>query len=158
MRTEKEIMERYKKAEDLTGTQKGDLICCLPFKKAKKYLPKEFIKLFKKGERTWDDKMTDDVIKKQIKEYLPFAWEKANNCRGLSAQKTFAHFKTWLWLLGYDLDKNMIEYTYYGKPHLREISEHFGIKWQKLDNGIWKNNEEDPGLKPDGVGRINLFN
>ena len=38
-----------------------------------------------------------NVISK-IKEYLPFTWEKANNCRGLSAMRSMQHFRNWFYM------------------------------------------------------------
>jgi hypothetical protein len=80
---------------------------------------------------------------------MPFAWEKANDCRGLSANRSIEHMTAWLWMLGDDLaDKMDGLYEYYGKPCLRAICEKYGCKWQQWDDGVWRNSEDDDGIAP----------
>lgn len=129
MRNQTEIMERFEKAADLFGTQKGDLIDYMSFENAKPHLKEEYVAKVEAGEEKWEAK-TDP--KKEILEYLDFAYEKAEGERGLSAGRSMLHFKTWIWLDDekfYNEIIDMIEdYTDYGIPTLDRISEHYSFK------------------------------
>jgi len=43
--------------------------------------------------------LTREAIIAKIVDYMPFAWEKANDERGLSAIRSIEHMKAWTWLL-----------------------------------------------------------
>lgn len=128
---------------DLFGFETGDLIEFLPFDKAKKFLKEETT------EEKWNElkcprPLTRDTIVSLIVDYMPFAWDKANHCRGLSAGRSLSHMRAWLWLIGADAAAETIsDYTHYGKPQLRSICEALGVDWEKLDDGKWRNNEGD---------------
>lgn len=143
MRTDQEIIDRlaflkigYK---DFFGFQTADLVCYLSFDAAKTHLkdgvaPESFKAISKRNDR--------DAIISEIRDYMPFAWEKANDCRGLSAGRSIDHFKAYLWLLGEDAVVEQIgSYSEYGKPQLRAICEKYGIDWRSLDDGRWRNIE-----------------
>lgn len=140
-RTQKEILARIKEIEpkDFFGFQSNDLLGFLTFENVKPWL--------KEGatEDKWEQE-TDPV--ERIKDYMPFAWDKANNCRGLSAGRSIEHMKAWVWLDGNtDLFKQLEEdYEYYGKPHLVKVCEAYGIDWKPLDNDVWVNNEYENGI------------
>lgn len=87
----------------------------------------------------------------RIKDYMPFAWDKANNCRGISANRSIEHMIAWLWLDGKDwLEKDYDEnYCYYGKPQLVRICEEYGIDWRGFDNGRWRNDEDGESITAD---------
>ena len=127
MRTQEEIMSRFEKADDLFGTQKGDLIDYMTFENAKPHLQEEYLAKVESGEEKWDIK-TDP--KKEILEYLDFAYDKAEGERGLSAGRSMLHFRTWIWLEDekfYNEVINLIDnYTNYGIPALNKISKHYG--------------------------------
>jgi len=137
-RTQQEILDRIKKIseDDFFGFQTGGLINFLTFDNAKKWL--------KEGVNSEEWEQDTDPIK-CIKDYMPFAWDKANNCRGLSASRSIEHMKAWLWLDGKDDLVGQMDdlYQYYGKPCLRVICEEYGIDWKSLDNNEWVNNEYD---------------
>ena len=160
MRTQDEILKRLKadESDDDFGVQRTDLVEFLEFNNAKSFLVPTYIKDIESGKEKYTYYKTDEEVIKQIKEYLEFAWDKANNCRGLSAARSLCHFIGWLWLLGYDIDKKFEDYSHYGKPHLREISEKFEFDWKKFDNGEWRNDEESKPLTEDKISRVNLFN
>jgi hypothetical protein len=140
-RTQEEILKRIADIEkdDLFGFQTGDLIKFLTFENAKPHLVDGANK---------DDwvQVTDPV--KCIKDYMEFAWDKANNCRGLSAGRSVEHMKAWLWLDGKDelVEKMDSLYRYYGKPCLHAVCVEYGIDWEKLDDNRWVNNEDEDGL------------
>lgn len=141
MRTFDEIVSRCKAVEsdDWMGTQRGDLIAYLPFDHAKPFL--------KEGASAVDWKpreISDAAVLAELKGYMDFAWGKANDCRGLSAGRSLDHMKAWLWLLGDDAMAVAIEdYSHYGKPQLRAICEKYEITWRPLDDGMWRNNEDE---------------
>lgn len=79
-----------------------------------------------------------------IKNYMKFAWGKANDCRGISASRSLSHMVAWLWLDEQDefLIKewnDLRDYEYYGKPQLIAICQLYGIEWKQLDNGVRTN-------------------
>lgn len=92
MRTQEQIKERIEavKDQDFFGAEHGDLIDFLDFDHAKAFL-KEGV-----TSEEWKPKpLTEESIKHEAKEYLPFAWEKANNCRGLSANRSVDHLRAY---------------------------------------------------------------
>ena len=90
---------------------------------------------YKPGRKSKCPKLTGKNIIKVMKKYMSFAWEKANDKRGISANRSIDHFKGWLWLLG---DEEGIEYLKanyapYGKPGLAYICKKYGFRNE--DNG-----------------------
>lgn len=134
MRTQNEILARIDKVkeDDFFGFQRNDLIDFLDFENAKPFLK---------------DGVTDDKWKVESRtprdvmiEYMPFAWEKANDKRGLSSARTIEHYKTWLWLDGNeDLSLKIENYQYYGKPQLIMICEYLGLDYKQWDDGVRQN-------------------
>jgi len=80
-------------------------------------------------------KLTRKNIIERIKGYMSFAWEKANDKRGISANRSIDHFKGWLWLLGDEEGTEYLKVNYipYGKPGLAYICKKYGFKNE--DNG-----------------------
>ena len=164
MRTYEEINRKIGLLEndpnDIFGFIKGDLICCLPYDQAKPFFKKDS----NVTEESWNaNKLaTDrDGVLVAMREYMTFAWDKANNCRGLSACRSLMHYQAWLWLLGEDevADMLALDYSCYGKPELRAICEHYGWDWTLLDNGRWSNKEHgfgDPLPARDLPWRVNM--
>lgn len=137
-RTDDEILARVRSLQpgDLLGFQTIDLICRLPFATAKQFLRDGVT------EDQWTVLPRDrDALLAEMREYLPFAWEKANNCRGLSAGRSMAHYAAWIWLLGDDLG-DLETYEHYGKDHLVAIGERYG--WGSAwDDGRRTNSEDE---------------
>lgn len=154
MRTDEQIIAHITKLEDsdFLGFIRIDLLAYLPFEAAKQFL---------KEEATGDDwkvlPRDRESIVAQIKDYMSFAWGKANDCRGLSAGRSLNHMQAWLWMLGEeDAAKSLDDYELYGKPQLRAICEHFGWDWSQWDDGHWKNNEDGYGAPPDAIPPVVL--
>ena len=152
MRTDAEIVERLKLVEpgDWLGTQTGDLVAFLPFEAARSFLANGVTAA------DWENlpkRRDPDSIKAAMLEYMPFAWDKANNCRGISAGRSLDHMSVWLWMLGREEAALQIrEYTHYGKPQLRAICEEFGWDWRQWDSDTWQAREMDDGLSaPESV-------
>lgn len=132
MRSQTEIVDRFNKADDFMGTQKSDLVEFMNFKNAKPYLNEEYVKQVESGKEKWEVK-TD--AKKEILEYLDFAYQKAEDERGLSAGRSMLHFKTWIWLDDEKFYNEIIDmiddYDDYGIPTLDKISKHYSFNRKK---------------------------
>lgn len=150
MRTQEEIIERIeqKKQLDIFGVHVGRLCHYLTWENAKPYYQEEWIKKVESGEEKYGQgELTRDNVIAEIAQYMPFAWDKANNCRGLSAGQSIEHMNALCWLLGEDdLVEKMEdpgEYYNYGKPLLEIICEKFELDWKQWDNGYRGNSEDD---------------
>jgi len=138
VKTQEEILKRIeaRKENDMFGWEVNEYLCFLDYENAKSYLKKDVTK------ESWGEKKEKEPAEK-IKEYMDFAWIKANDCRGISAGRSLMHMVAWLWLDGQDefLNKwnDLRDYEYYGKPQLTAICELYGIDWKKYDNGARTN-------------------
>ncbi len=140
MKSQLEIKNRIKRIQekDLFGFESSSLVDFLNYENAKEYLKPECT------EDEWNKhykRATKKNIKLEILDYMPFAWEKANNCRGVSANRSLMHMKAWFWLLDEKLD--LKDYKWYGKPQLKKICEKFGWDWKQWHNGLVGNHEND---------------
>lgn len=154
-RTPEEIVARIRAIEsaDFFGTITSDLLACLPFADAKPWLKDEA-----KASDWTADAADAESIKARMLDYMAFAWEKANNQRGLSAMRSLNHMQGWLWLLREEVAADALDgYSHYGKPQLRAICEHYGWDWRQWDDGEWANNEGDPGEKPESVADAEVW-
>ena len=132
MRTDDEILARIEevKADDFMGWQTADLIVRLPFEKAKPYLKPKV-----KAEEWKISPRDRDALLAEMLDYMPFAWEKANEERGLSAGRSMDHYSAWTWLAGDDLG-DLREYNHYGKDNLCRICKHYGWDASQWDDGV----------------------
>lgn len=145
MRTQEEIKAR------LINVKEDDVLGFEWVEYAKALTPESLESLkgtvFKKDADVsgWDPPFKSDKdIRKQCIDYMKFAWEKAKNCRGISAYRSLAHYRAWLWLLGSDnFDRITFDYEYYGKNELVQICRFLGLDPGKYDDGIRRNSEED---------------
>lgn len=144
-RTPEEIVARITAIEvsDPLGFQRADLIEALPYEQVKPYL-KDGITA-----EEWGPIQSTDPIAK-ARDYLGFAWGKANNCRGISAMRSVNHLQAWIWLAGFDHFDRIAnaEYQFYGKPVLVIASEALGFDWRAADDGRWRNDELSEGVDP----------
>lgn len=146
MKTYEEIIARIneRQSRDIFGFEASDLMGYLPWDRVKQFLKPNA------QESDWKPLPRDkDAVTAQILAYMPFAWEKANNCRGLSASRSLSHMAAWLWMI--EVDIPLENYTHYGKPQLRAICEHFKWDWRQWDDGHWMNSEFGPSVKPEDV-------
>lgn len=140
MKTQKQILAHIEeiKANDFFGFATSDLMNALTFENAKQFLKPEATK------KEWEKFRfkTSAQVKKKLTEYIPFAWEKANNCRGLSASRSMSHFMAWVWLLGdEEYFGDLEDYQYYGKDNLVKLCKFYGLDPKKWDDGIRSNGE-----------------
>lgn len=153
MRTQIELLHRFnaRKGADLFGFEVTDYLEYMTWETVKPLLSEEFAAKVAAGTEKWrTEEQTEEALRKTMFDYMEFAWGKANNCRGISANRSIMHFTAWLWMLGDDHgrfgDKLFDGYKYYGKPQLVAICERFAWDWQGWDDGHWLNNEEDAGI------------
>jgi hypothetical protein len=129
VRTQEEIRDHYEKHryEDILGFV-GDVL--LP------YLRFELVKPWLKPECTEEDWGTQlplarEAIVEQMRVYMEFAWEKALNHRGISADRSVTKMAMWLWILGDDdavrFAKDQDNYPNYGAPVLKYVCERYGF-------------------------------
>ena len=132
MRSNAEILARIeaRKNADLLGIEVGDLVACLPYEAAKPFLQSSVT-----SEMWVPVKRDRDSLLANMLDYMPFAWQKANDGRGLSALRSMAHYSAWTWLAGDDFGE-LTEYEFYGKPHLIRICEQYGWEYRQWDDGV----------------------
>lgn len=131
MRTDEEILARISavEKEDWMGTQRNELIIRLPFAAVKPFLKNDA------PEVGWEATGRDrETVLAEMLEYMPFAWEKANGERGISAGRSMDHYTSWVWLLGDDLG-DLSDYQFYGKDNLVRICEQYGWDHSQWDDG-----------------------
>lgn len=139
MRTDDEILARIAEVagRDFFGFERNDLITRLPFEKAT-----AFLKAGAPADK-WNQEPRDrDAVIAEMLGYMPFAWEKANNERGISASRSMSHFNAWTWLAGDDFD-DLTEYEFYGKDNLVMLCEKYGWDAKQWDDGRRVNSAED---------------
>jgi len=117
---------------DFFGFATDDIKYALPFEEAKQFLDDEFLAK-ENAEKEWEENRlkTDEDVKEKMLDYLEFAWEKANDERGLSADRSIQHFIAWSWLVDDEMCTKIQElyntvYTPYGKPILTYIGDQLG--------------------------------
>lgn len=74
-----------------------DLVLFLPYEYAKEFLKPEVTEI------EWEKdvlSLDKELITNKIIDYLPFAFEKAEDERGLSAMRSIEYLKAWLFLFG----------------------------------------------------------
>ena len=134
-RTDDEIISRINVVadRDFFGFEVSDLVVRLEYEKAKQFIPTDVI------QKDWEvvSREPADVIS-MMHNYMSFAWEKANDGRGLSAGRSLSHYSAWIWLAGDDLG-DLLEYEFYGKDKLVLICNHYGWDSSEWDDGVRTN-------------------
>ena len=134
-RTDDEIISRINVVadRDFFGFEVSDLVVRLEYEKAKQFIPPDVT------QKDWEvvSREPADVIS-MMRDYMPFAWEKANDGRSLSAGRSLSHYSAWIWLAGDDLG-DLLEYEFYGKDKLVLICNHYGWDSSEWDDGVRTN-------------------
>ncbi len=119
---------------DVFGFGVDDLVEVLPFETAEEYLAESFLGKENAAEE-WEALRlkTDDDVRDKMLDYLSFAWDKADDCRSLSADRSIRHFAAWAWLIDdelYNKIEDMYENDYipYGTPILTYLSKELGYE------------------------------
>lgn len=138
MRTSAEVIARVDeiKDRDFFGFETNDLICTLESDEIRQLYPTEDLEQHVALPRD-----RDSVIARML-DYMPFAWDKSNGFRGLSAGRSMAHFSAWVWLAGDDLG-DLMSYEFYGKDNLVKICQLYGWDYTQWDDGVRLNSEPD---------------
>jgi hypothetical protein len=147
-RTQNEILVRIEaiKKDDFLGFQTSELFFALDFEHGKPFVRDGVTK--EEYEDTRKKAKGHEPVE-ALKLYMPVAWTKANDCRGISANRSIDHIISWLWLAGEDNllarveDEYDLHYEFYGKPILEMVCEHFGVDWKVLDNGKRVNSDSE---------------
>lgn len=145
MRTQDEIVARIRtrKEQDFFGFETSEYLDYLDYTHAKEFLKPETT------QKQWEKVRSEAKSPEEaIKDYMPFAWGKANDCRGISAGRSIMHMVAWLWLDGKDWSE-IEDYQYYGKPQLVRICKEYGIDWRALDDNRWRNSEDGKAISAD---------
>lgn len=143
MRTQEQIVQQIeiRKSDDFLGFETSEYLRFLDYEHAKPFL-KEGVK-----PEEWeqpDENNTKSILKIML-DYIPFAWDKAKGCRGISASRSISHYKAWIWMLddGFQIDED--SYCHYGKGLLRTICKQYGWNPNQWDDGIRVNEESELG-------------
>ena len=135
MKTVNQILEKFaeehSELDSMMHFMYRDLLQFVPYKKVLPHLKEKVTPV------EWGDfylKLDKRNVKKVIREYMTFAWEKVCSQRGISATRNLAHFKAWLWILEEHKLITFLDdarnYTCYGAPVLAEICRRF--QWDYL--------------------------
>lgn len=76
-----------------------------------------------------------DIVE-QMANYMSFAWEKVDDHRGISAQRSVEKMGAWIWLLNEENELVLENYPYlnYGAPKLSAVCKHFGFPIPDIDS------------------------
>ena len=137
MKTDKQILEFLQSdTHDSLGIATTDLLCRLPYELARPYINSEITEeQFKEYKKEKDR----ESIVKEMKEYMPFAFQKANDKRGISAMRSMLHYRNWFWLIGVDDEINFHVYEFYGKDNLVKICRFLELDPARWDDGVREN-------------------
>lgn len=143
MKTQQQILDRIMeiKEEDVFGFEISilfDYLTVESMESLRGRVLKDDVDLSDHVTKTADE----ETIKAEMRDYMEFAWAKANGFRGLSAGRSIQHYQAWLWLLGErDLANDIGNYQYYGKDKLVEICDYLGLDSSQWDDGVRRNYE-----------------
>lgn len=140
------IVEKYRSAlpTDFLGFECGEYFLYMDFTHAQEFM-KEEARNADGAEADWNDhtRSVDEALEK-MKDYMPFAWGKAKNFRGISSDRSIRHYVAWSWLIGDEAFSTRIDntnYEFYGKDILVMICEHYGWDHKQWDDGVRQNSE-----------------
>lgn len=128
LRTQEEILEKYKEYEDdgrMFDFRPEVLLEHLSYENSSQFLSDEYKAKISSGEIKHT--CVDNVLEatQDFLDYMVFAWGKAQDERGLSASRSIGKLSAWLWLLNReDLESKINEdglYNPYGAPALVEV-------------------------------------
>lgn len=126
MRAQEQIAERAVKADGFLNFSREVLIPLLDFDHAKPFLKPEATA------EKWKP-VTQEESLAEMREYMDFAWGKAQDHRGISAGRSVQKMTEWTWIHGTDEQVAEIErmsdeqYAQYGAPVLKRVCEMFGF-------------------------------
>ena len=144
MRTQNDIVQRFRerKGNDFFGFEVAEYITFMEYEHAKEFIKVGLLDAMLPWPYPINETPRDIIV-----EYLPFAWDKANNCRGLSSVRSIGHLIAWLWMDESDITEDVERlfdngYEFYGKNILILISIKYEFQWEKHDNGRRVNSDD----------------
>lgn len=75
--------------------------------------------------------LTEENVIKEMQEYIGFAFQKARDRRGISAERSIWKFRQWLWALD-DTEITDFSYEDYGISLLTRIAEKYKLKVEEV--------------------------
>lgn len=129
-----EILVRFRKPQgpfdNLLKFQVNDLLDFMPYEIAREFLKDDI------DAEKWAGfykPLTKDNVIIEMRKYMPFAWDKCTGERGISSNRSIAHYNAWLWILE---DKEALEfladednYACYGAPILKYICDRYDFDY-----------------------------
>lgn len=134
-RTDDEILNRISVVtdRDFFGYEVFDLAMCLEFEKIRQFIPASVLP------NDWEVVSREPAaVISMMRDYMPFAWDKANNCRGLSAWYSMSHYSAWTWLAGDNLG-DLFNSRLNVKDNLVLICNYYGWDSSEWDDGVRTN-------------------
>jgi hypothetical protein len=130
MRTADEIIDRMKASTSCLGFDREVMLPYLTFAQARPFLKADASEADWPADWGQPEKLTREATLAEMADYMSFAWDKAQNHRGISAGRSIEKMETWLWLLGDDATLAEVEaagYAQYGAPKLKVICDRYGF-------------------------------
>lgn len=128
-KTSEEIVGKMNSNEDILDFGKDVLIDYLDYEHVKPYLKEEKVEELK---NSWKPITDLRVCAQDFLDYMVFAWGKAEDERGISSSRSISKLSAWMWLLGRDDLRRLLEdedlYNPYGAPALIKCCEELGIE------------------------------
>ena len=127
MRTSAEIAEHYRRTrdDDFLGFAAGVLLA---------YLTAEEFREFAKPDADLSDwiarPLEREAVIAEMRDYMEFAWGKVRDHRGISAKRSRDKMGAWLFVLGDDELREVVErgaYAQYGAPALKAVCDKYGF-------------------------------
>ena len=135
LRTQEELSAKFDELQKSGGFmdfRPEVLINFLSFESAKPHLKEDYIKEVEAGTKQWEQHTTVEKAAEEFLDYMKFAWDKAEDERGISASRSVQKLGMWLWIMNRDDLRRIIEdddlYNPYGAPALIEVCNQMGIK------------------------------
>ena len=127
MKTQQDIIERLKNdGAVMFDFFPPEAIPFLTFEQAKPFLNEGALEEDPEIEKEWvAAPLTEENIIAEMKEYMDFAWGKAQDHRGLSASRSTSKMEAWCWLLGKEKEIDWDNHENYGAPILKQVCELF---------------------------------
>lgn len=139
------VLARYKarNKDDLLGFEVNEYLAYLNYDKAQEFLKEEF----RDDAETRDEWTKIPSLEEALagmKDYMSFAWDKANGFRGISADRSIRHYVAWTWIISdeqFSDEVDLAQYEFYGKDILVKICERYGWDHNEWDDGVRLNDE-----------------
>jgi hypothetical protein len=135
LRTQEELANKFDELQNggrIFNFRPEVLINYLTFESAKPHLKEEYVKEVEAGTKQWDQITTIEKCAEEFLDYMKFAWGKAEDERGISANRSVQKLGMWLWIMNRDDLSRIIEdddfYNPYGAPALIEVCNQMGIE------------------------------